>query len=108
MLSSSRQRLYYLWHTITNTTTGSRRHVWHAGFEMAKEAQQVLNDLKLLQTQLQQQHSTDRETEEQLRPLQEKYHQLTGEWYSEDYEPSDDKTTKEFTRSEETKTIPND
>jgi len=104
MLSSSRQRLCKLLHTITRNTTSSRRHVWHAGFEMAKEAQQVINDLKLLQTQLQQPHRTDRETEEQLRTLQEKYHQLTGEWYSEDDEPSDEKSTTEFTRSEETNT----
>lgn len=60
-----------------------RRQVWHAGYEQAKEAQQLatrMDQLLLLQTQHKQLQQEEHQ-QKQWETLQHEYWQLTGEQY---------------------------
>ncbi len=58
----------------------SRRCVWHAGFENAKEAQQLALQIEKLLMEAAQGAATA-STEEPLRALQQQYERITGERY---------------------------
>lgn len=63
------------WVVSIGRRISSRRHVWHAGFENAKEAQELAAQIDKLLTQ------PRAGPEERLRLLQQEYELITGERY---------------------------
>jgi hypothetical protein len=71
---------------LTRSFLSTRRSVWHAGYENAKEAEQIAQRLRKLLKDTPSEKKATKSTEDEVQALRVQYEKITGESFDDSTE----------------------